>query len=99
VCRNPFRSIVVRAIELVFACDEALRLVESYEPPGSTGREVVAGPAWARARPRRHAGCCCTSTSSTTTGIICRARIMPPTSQNQLTIEDDLRRVVEGGSR
>ena len=30
-------------------------------------------------------------------GTIVRARIMPPTSQNQLTIEEDLRRVVEGG--
>jgi coenzyme F420-reducing hydrogenase alpha subunit len=30
-------------------------------------------------------------------GTILRARIVPPTSQNQLTIEDDLRRVVEGG--
>jgi coenzyme F420-reducing hydrogenase alpha subunit len=30
-------------------------------------------------------------------GMIRRARIMPPTSQNQLTIEDDLRRVVEQG--
>ena len=30
-------------------------------------------------------------------GTILHARIMPPTSQNQLTIEDDLRRVVEGG--
>ena len=33
VVTNPFQSIVVRAVELVFACDEALRLVESYEPP------------------------------------------------------------------
>jgi coenzyme F420-reducing hydrogenase alpha subunit len=30
-------------------------------------------------------------------GTIASARIMPPTSQNQLTIEEDLRRVVEGG--
>ena len=40
VCRNPFRSIVVRAVELVFACDEALRLVESYEPPDPAGCTV-----------------------------------------------------------
>ena len=33
VCTNPFRSIVVRAVELVFACEEALSLVESYTPP------------------------------------------------------------------
>ncbi len=33
VCTNPFRSIVVRAVEVVFACDEALSLVDSYAPP------------------------------------------------------------------
>ena len=33
VCRNPFRSIVVRCVEILFAVDEALRLLEGYEPP------------------------------------------------------------------
>jgi len=33
VCANPFRSILVRAIEVVFAFDEALRVVDDYEPP------------------------------------------------------------------
>ena len=33
VCRNPFRSILVRAIEIVYACGEALRLITDYEPP------------------------------------------------------------------
>ena len=37
VCRNPFRSIVVRSVELVFACEEALRIVDGYEPPESPG--------------------------------------------------------------
>ena len=32
----------MRAVELVFACDEALRLVEAYDPPGP--------PAGARSR-------------------------------------------------
>jgi coenzyme F420-reducing hydrogenase alpha subunit len=32
-CRNPFRSIVVRAVELVFACHEALCVIAEYEPP------------------------------------------------------------------
>ena len=33
VCTNPFRSIVVRAIEIAYACDEALRIIAAYEPP------------------------------------------------------------------
>ena len=27
VCRNPFRSILVRGVEVIYACDEALRLI------------------------------------------------------------------------
>ena len=33
VCRNPFRSILVRAVEIVYACGEALQLIASYERP------------------------------------------------------------------
>jgi hypothetical protein len=36
-CRNPFRSIVVRAVETAYAVDEALRLIDAYERPS---------PAW-----------------------------------------------------
>ncbi|HWJ50486.1 MAG TPA: nickel-dependent hydrogenase large subunit, partial [Solirubrobacteraceae bacterium] len=32
-CRNPFQSIVVRAVELLYAIEEALRLIEAYEQP------------------------------------------------------------------
>ena len=32
-CRNPFRSIVVRAVEVVCAIEEAIRLIAGYEPP------------------------------------------------------------------
>jgi len=32
-CRNPFASIVVRAVELLTACEEALRIVREYVPP------------------------------------------------------------------
>ena len=41
VCRNPFRSIVVRAVEILYALDEALRIIAAYE----------------RARPRRPSTC------------------------------------------
>ena len=33
VCRNPFQSIIVRSVEMVYACDEALRIIEHYEMP------------------------------------------------------------------
>jgi coenzyme F420-reducing hydrogenase alpha subunit len=94
-CVNPFRSIVVRAVELVFACDEALRLVESYEPLVRPAVEVVARAATGTAATEAPRGLLLHQYDLDDEGIIRRARIMPPTSQNQLSIEDDLRRVVE----
>src|SRR5262249_17357441 len=40
-CRNPFRSIVVRSVEILYACDEALRLIDEYEPPDRAAFDVV----------------------------------------------------------
>jgi sulfhydrogenase subunit alpha len=95
VCRNPFQSIVVRAVEMLYACDEALRLIGAYDPPDRPAVEVV---------PRRAAGCgvseaprgvCWHRYEIDDDGTILAARIVPPTSQNQLAIEQDLRAVVE----
>ena len=74
VCRNPFKSIVVRAVELVFACHEALRIIEAL-------RAARAARAWtcrratapATAPPRRRGACCTTATGSTRPGS-CRRR-------------------------
>jgi coenzyme F420-reducing hydrogenase alpha subunit len=94
-CRNPFQSIVVRSVEMLYACDEALRIIGSYEPPDPPAVEVV---------PRRGVGCgaseaprgmCWHRYEIDDDGTIRDARIVPPTSQNQLAIEQDLRRVVE----
>jgi coenzyme F420-reducing hydrogenase alpha subunit len=89
-CRNPFKSIVVRAVETVFACDEALRLIAAYEPPDQ--------PALAL-EPRAGSGCAASEAPRgllyhryrlAADGLILEARIVPPTSQNQKTIENDL---------
>ncbi|MGB8340451.1 MAG: Ni/Fe hydrogenase subunit alpha [Chthoniobacterales bacterium] len=94
VCRNPFRSIIVRAVEVLWACDEALRIIESYEPPDAPAIEVT---------PRAAVGCGATEAprgllyhryAIDERGLIQEAKIVPPTSQNQRTIEDDLRRFV-----
>ncbi len=96
-CRNPFQSIVVRAVELVFACDEALRLVEGYEPPEPPAFEVRARAGVGTGVTEAPRGLLFHQYEIDDDGIIRRARIVPPTSQNQLTIEDDLRRVAQGG--
>jgi coenzyme F420-reducing hydrogenase alpha subunit len=95
VCRNPFQSIVVRAVELVQACDEALAIIEHYEQPDA--------PAVAL-EPRRGVGHGATEAPRgllyhryeiDERGTILDAVIVPPTSQNQLAIEEDLRDVVQ----
>jgi coenzyme F420-reducing hydrogenase alpha subunit len=96
-CVNPFQSIVVRAVELVFACDEGLRLVAEYEPPAPAAAEAVARAGTGTGVTEAPRGLLLHQYEIDGEGNIVRARIMPPTSQNQLTIEEDLRRVVEGG--
>jgi sulfhydrogenase subunit alpha len=96
VCTNPFRSIVVRAIELVFACDEALSLVESYTPPDPPAIAVMPREGSGTGVTEAPRGLLLHRYELDGSGTIRRARIVPPTSQNQITIEADLRRVVQG---
>jgi sulfhydrogenase subunit alpha len=93
-CRNPFESIIVRALEVLYSFEEAIRVIESYEPPEA--------PA-AACEPRRSTGYACTEAPRGTLyhrysidekGIILDAKIVPPTSQNQKAIENDLRQYV-----
>ncbi len=93
--RNPFRSIVIRAVELVYAADEALRLIAAYEQPDAPAVEVEprAGVGYGASEAPR--GLCYHRYRLDGDGTILDAKIVPPTSQNQRTIEDDLRGVVE----
>jgi coenzyme F420-reducing hydrogenase alpha subunit len=90
VCRNPFRSIVVRAIEMLYACDEALRLVAGYEPPPRPAVDVVphAATGWAATEAPR--GLLYHRYRLDADGTIADAKIVPPTSQNQQRMEEDL---------
>ncbi|MGA7808603.1 Ni/Fe hydrogenase subunit alpha [Bradyrhizobium sp.] len=90
VCRNPFKSIIVRALEIVFACEEALRLIAAYEPPGQAAVTIAprAGTGFGCTEAPR--GICWHRYEFQADGTIERARIVPPTSQNQPSIEADL---------
>ncbi len=90
VCKNPFQSIIVRAVETLYACEEALRIISEYEMPEKPYVEV---------RPQAGVGCGCTEAPRgilyhryriDDQGVILDAKIVPPTSQNQKTIESDL---------
>jgi sulfhydrogenase subunit alpha len=93
--RNPFRSIVVRCVELVYAADEALRIVADYEEPDRPAAEVEprAGVGWGCTEAPR--GILYHRYELADDGTILDAKIVPPTSQNQKAIEEDLRSVAE----
>jgi len=92
---NPFKSIVVRSVETVFACLEALRIIENYKKPDKPFVEMT---------PREGTGHGCTEAPRGSLyhryridndGVIQDARIVPPTSQNQKAVEKDLTLFVE----
>ncbi len=95
VCTNPFKSIIVRAVEVVFACEEALTLVDSYEPPDPPAIVVEPRAGTGTGATEAPRGLLFHQYQIDESGTILKARIVPPTSQNQLTIEADLRRVVQ----
>jgi sulfhydrogenase subunit alpha len=89
-CRNPFRSLLARAIETVQVLDEAVKLIESYEPPERSfvETEVRAGTGYGATEAPR--GILYHRYRIDSEGIIADAKIVPPTSQNQKSIEEDL---------
>lgn len=94
VCRNPFKSIIVRSVEILYACDEALRIINAYERPEEPSSPV---------QPHASTGYGCTEAPRGIlyhryqidgNGGIISAKIVPPTSQNQKTIENDLLKLI-----
>ena len=94
-CHNPFETLLVRAVETLYACEQALELAREYVPPEPAvipltpraGRGVGATEA-----PR---GLCYHRYDLEGDGTIREATIVPPTAQNQPQIEDDLKGVVQ----
>jgi len=89
--KNPFRSIVARAVEVVFACAEALRIIREYEPPAAPKVEAPRLHGVGQAITEAPRGILYHRYALSEKGLILAAKIVPPTSQNQKRIEDDLR--------
>lgn len=94
-CRNPFRSIVVRAVELVVACEEALRIIDDWSDGGTPAVEVPARAGVGHGATEAPRGVLYHRYELASDGTILAAQIVPPTSQNQASIERDLRDFVE----
>jgi sulfhydrogenase subunit alpha len=94
MCRNPFRSIVVRAVEIVYAVEEALRLIESYERPDRPCADVSPRAGVGHGVTEAPRGLLYHRYELDAAGRILTADIVPPTSQNQSAIESDVTEVV-----
>ena len=93
-CRNPFRSIVVRAVETVAACDEAVRIIEEYSEPDRPAVPVPPRAGVGHGASEAPRGILYHRYSIDDEGTILEADIVPPTAQNQDAIEADLRKLV-----
>jgi sulfhydrogenase subunit alpha len=91
VCRNPYQSIIVRSVEMVFATDEALRIIRSYEEPDRPAVAVEPRAGTGHGATEAPRGMLYHRYRLDADGRIEDAVIIPPTSQNQPTIEEDLR--------
>ena len=93
-CRNPFRSIVVRAVELVYALDEALRIIDGWKGYDIPSVPVPPMPGVGHGATEAPRGLLYHRYQLAKDGTIEDAVIVPPTSQNLASMEEDLRRFV-----
>ena len=93
-CNNPFRSIIVRSLEVLYACEEALSIINSYQRPVEPYVEITPRSATGYAATEAPRGILYHRYRLDDQGEILDAAIIPPTSQNQKMIEDDLRQFV-----
>jgi len=94
-CRNPFQSIVVRAVELVHATDEALSIIDSWDGASAASVEVPPRAGIGHGATEAPRGMLYHRYELAEDGTILDATIVPPTSQNQPGIEADLRAFVQ----
>ncbi|MGD2141216.1 MAG: nickel-dependent hydrogenase large subunit, partial [Burkholderiales bacterium] len=96
VCTNPYRSIIVRAVEVVYACDEALRIIDTYVEPDQPAIEATPRASKGFGATEAPRGLLYHRYVLEEDGTISEATIVPPTAQNQASIEDDLTSFVGG---
>jgi coenzyme F420-reducing hydrogenase alpha subunit len=89
-CRNPYRSITIRAVEALFAVDEALRLIDTYAEPDAPSVPIEPRAGTGMGATEAPRGLLFHQYTLDEDGSIAKAQIVPPTSQNQPSIEEDL---------
>ena len=94
-CHNPFQSIVVRAVEVLHAFEVALEIIASYQAPSQPAVEVTTQAGIGHGVTEAPRGLLYHRYEIAADGTLTDAVIVPPTSQNQATIEHDLWHYVE----
>jgi coenzyme F420-reducing hydrogenase alpha subunit len=94
-CGNPFQSIIIRSLEVLYAAQEALRIIETEEISSQPVIEYTVKPGIGHGCTEAPRGICYHRYQLDEQGDILDAKIVPPTSQNQSTIEKDLWQFVE----
>lgn len=95
VCRNPYRSILIRAVEVLYAVEEALRITDAYEPPPRPHQEVPPQAGAGHGATEAPRGLLYHHYALDAGGRVTQTRLIPPTAQNQGAIEEDLRHTVQ----
>ncbi|HUO40221.1 MAG TPA: Ni/Fe hydrogenase subunit alpha [Mycobacterium sp.] len=93
-CRNPFRAIIVRAVEVVYAIEEALRIISDYERPPRPFVDVPLRRGVGHGVSEAPRGLLYHRYEIGDDGLVRAATIVPPTSQNQAAIEADVAQAV-----
>ncbi|GAS89449.1 Ni/Fe hydrogenase subunit alpha [Mycolicibacterium brisbanense] len=93
-CRNPFRSIAVRLVEVVYAIDEALNIIAEYRRPARPFVDVAAHAAVGHGASEAPRGLLYHRYDIGDDGLIRAATIVPPTAQNQAAIEHEMAELV-----
>ncbi len=92
-CTNPFKSLLARALETIYAFEEAIKIINEYEPPARPYVDVPTKAATGFACTEAPRGILFHRYRLDAEGIIQDAKIVPPTAQNQKSIESDLRQL------
>ena len=91
--RNPFVSIVTRGLEVLLAVEEAMRLISEYDPPREPFVPITWRAGGGQAITEAPRGILYNHYEVNGDGLVRFAKIVPPTSQNQLQMEQDLVRL------
>ncbi|MDH5376861.1 MAG: nickel-dependent hydrogenase large subunit [Gammaproteobacteria bacterium] len=88
---NSYHSLIARAMEILHAASEAKDLLRNYVKPNTTREKIITKAGVAIAATEAPRGTLWHRYEIDADGLVCKARIVPPTSQNQARIEADLR--------